>query len=237
MWEVVRVVALAGIVLLLVRMLREKRILKGNLINAVLLIALILVIPQFNHLFGSIQSQAPNQVQQKIAEDLERKTIWERVALRRRGFTSLKYDVLSASTSNIDDDVQFKTRADLIKYIPRAAAIGFFAPFPNMWFATGSQVGSMGRRLAGIETLCFYVLELFALVAVWQKRRALPVWLMVITVAVGVIAVSLVVVNVGALYRFRYPYGILIVLLGAGGIVDICKRISSRLGVAPAGNP
>jgi len=229
MWEVVRVVALAGIVLLFVRLLREKRILIGNLVNAVLLVGLILVIPQFKPLPGLQQSQAPDQVKQKVVEDVEGKPIWERAALRRRGFAYLRNDALSASASNIDEDVEFNTRADLIRYIPRAAVIGFFAPFPNMWFARGSQVGSMGRKLAGIETFFIYVLELFGLVAVWQKRKALAVWLMVITVAVGVIAVSLIVLNVGALYRVRYPYWILIVLLGAGGVVRIIGRRRSHM--------
>jgi hypothetical protein len=227
MWEVVRVVALAGIVLLFVRLVREQRILGSNLLNAVLLVGMILAISQFNPLPG-LQGSAPSQVQQRAIQGTEGRSIWERAAFRRADFALLKQDPLSASASNIDEDVRFDSRADLIRYIPRAAVIGFFAPFPNMWFARGSQVRSTGRTLAGIETTMIYILELFGLLAVWRKRKVLAVWLLVITATLGVTAASLIVLNVGALYRFRNPYGILIVLLGAAGVVQMMDRVRPR---------
>ena len=73
--------------------------------------------------------------------------------------------------SNIDSDVQLGTTADLIRYLPRATVIGFFAPFPNMWLATGNQVGSSGRLMSGLETMVMYAVEVLAIVALWGARK------------------------------------------------------------------
>ena len=45
------------------------------------------------------------------------------------------------SASNIDTDVRLESWREVIRYLPRAAEIGLLAPFPNMWLASGAQVG------------------------------------------------------------------------------------------------
>lgn len=49
--------------------------------------------------------------------------------------------------SNIDSDVRFEDLIDVIEYLPRAISVGFFAPFPNMWFIEGKSPGSQIIRL------------------------------------------------------------------------------------------
>jgi len=120
--------------------------------------------------------------------------------------------------SNIDPYVKLTSTADLIRYLPRAVAIGMFAPFPNMWFETGSSVGLWGRMLAGFETLLTYVVELLAMVTLWRRRDELSVWLLFSVAAMGITALGLVVVNVGALYRLRYLYLILLIIPAAATI-------------------
>src|SRR5205085_12346137 len=70
----------------------------------------------------------------------------------------------------------FRSLTDLLRYLPRAAVVGFFAPFPSMWFASGRQVGSAGRLLGGLESLAMYVVEGLALLGLWRGRRQLSVW-------------------------------------------------------------
>jgi putative peptidoglycan lipid II flippase len=130
--------------------------------------------------------------------------------------------------SNIDSQVQFTGMADLIRYLPRAALIGFFAPFPNMWLATGQRTGSAGRRLGGLETLAMYAVEGLAVLGVWRGRRRLPVWFLLFSAATGLIALGLVMVNVGALFRLRYVFLMPIIILGAEGALSLFGRLSKR---------
>lgn len=120
--------------------------------------------------------------------------------------------------STIDGGVEFGDSLDLIKYLPRAALIGLFSPFPNMWFAGGRRVGAAGRLLGGCETLLMYFVELLALVCIWRSRRSLPVWLLVLVAASGATSLGLVVANAGALYRMRYVFWLLLIILGAAGL-------------------
>jgi hypothetical protein len=58
--------------------------------------------------------------------------------------------------------------------------------------------------------------------------------------ALGIVALGLVVNNVGALYRLRYPFWTLMVILAAGGLELLCTRLSksktSHWIIRPAGN-
>jgi hypothetical protein len=128
--------------------------------------------------------------------------------------------------------VQFNGWTDMFRYLPRAAVIGFFSPFPDMWLAQGNQVGSTGRRLSGIEMLFTYLIEGLALVGLWYKRRELTVWLLLLTTAVGVTALGLIVLNIGSLYRVRYPFWMLLVVLGAGGSIHLISQAAARTGPA-----
>lgn len=135
------------------------------------------------------------------------------------------------ASANIDVNVQFTNTMDLIRYLPRATVIGFFAPFPKMWFETGNSVGSLGRILAGVEMLLMYVIEALAMVGLWRgwrARRGLSVWLLFSIAAIGTIALGLVVANVGTLYRLRYVFLILLIILAARGAAHILDWLTKR---------
>lgn len=129
-----------------------------------------------------------------------------------------------ASTSNVDSDVQLRSVMDVIRYLPRAAVIGFCAPFPRLWFVSGSEVGEagrVGRFASGLETIVMYVVEAFAIVGLYSGARGsrrFSVWFLWWVAAMGLISLGLVVVNVGALYRLRYVFVILLITIAAEGI-------------------
>ncbi|HEV7798856.1 MAG TPA: hypothetical protein VGO73_11900, partial [Pyrinomonadaceae bacterium] len=155
---------------------------------------------------------------------------WSRL-LRRVGKMRQQFVIESPnSSSNIDSKVQLNSLTEILRYLPRAAMIGFFAPFPNMWFATGGQVGSAGRLLSGVETLALYVVQGLAIVGLWaaRGRRRNSVWLLWLIAATGMIALGLVVVNVGALYRLRYLFSILLIILASGGVAQTLEWISKK---------
>jgi hypothetical protein len=138
------------------------------------------------------------------------------------------WESLPRSGSMIDADVSFSNRADVIKYIPRALEIGYLAPFPTMWFTAGYNVGLIGRLVGGVETVLTYMIEALACVFIWRRRRHLDTWLMFLTTTIGVLALGTVVVNLGTLYRMRYPFWILMVIMAAGALTGIGSRGKSQ---------
>lgn len=236
MWEVMLAVAVLALGLLMIRQLREKRMLTGNLIGAGMVLVVILTAPRFGAMFqrpgfpltqasekGSsemqtahpvdVQPGAPAGLTEEHAPTLPSQ-LRARIESLRHGFRLL----YPGATSNIDTEVRFASLADIALYLPRAMAIGFCAPFPNMWLATGKQVGLIGRMTGGLETLVMYVIEVFAVLGLWRKRRCLFVWLLFLVALIGVTALGLVVTNMGALYRMRYVFWMLLIILGAEGL-------------------
>lgn len=130
--------------------------------------------------------------------------------------------------SNVDTQVQFKGAADVVRYVPRAALVGLCAPFPSMWLRAGESVRTSGRLLSGVETLLMCLIELFALRSLWHRRRQLSVWLLALVALIGVLALGMVVVNVGALYRQRYLFWILFVIVGAQTVSRIHVWLRER---------
>ncbi len=146
-----------------------------------------------------------------------------RIGRLRRGFTHGYPD----AGSTIDGGVEFNNIYDLIHYFPRAAAVGFFSPFPEMWLGGGKSVGATGRLISGFETLVMYFIELLSLIGLWQSRRRLPVWLLFLIATFGVISIGLVVANIGSLYRMRYVFWILLIILGVNGLDGYNAGITS----------
>ena len=95
----------------------------------------------------------------------------------------------------------------------------------------GEQTGAGGRLLSGFETLLIYVIECLALFAVWRERRKISAWFLFLVITIGAVALGLVVANMGALYRLRYPFWMLLIVLGAGG-ADSLWRSGSKVVVA-----
>jgi hypothetical protein len=129
------------------------------------------------------------------------------------------------SSSAIDHDVEYKTFKELVLYLPRAFAIGCWAPFPDLWFKEGKIVGSAGRLLAGAETFIMYLCELLVLLGIWRSPRRLPAWLLLLISIFGLTALGLVVSNVGTLYRFRYLFWVLLIILGVNGITGFFREL------------
>lgn len=237
MGQLLIVTAILGTVMLIARQLHEKRIHPTNVAGMALLflisVGVTTFVPGFNKPDGPSTTITTGKkhpsatVRTKISEALQTDShsdLAGRVGTLRRRFVLMYPD----STSNIDSDVQLTSLAEIVRYLPRAAVIGFFAPFPKMWFASGRQVGSAGRLLSGMETLAMYAIEGLAIFGLWRERRRSSVWLLFSTAAIGLIALGLVVVNVGTLYRLRYVFLILIIIVAAKGFTDLCDWYENR---------
>ena len=215
MWNAVLVAVALTIVLLVAR----RRFMFGNTIALVIIIAAVLLVPsrfESTSLPG-VKPPATSLAIPSTSQPSLRESIWTRsmreLVARRSGFRSY-----TSQASNIDRDVQFQSPGDIVRYIPRALAIGFFAPFPKMWVESGSY-GRVGRLLSGAETLVMYFLYLAVALCLWRDRRNLKMWFVFLIAAVGLLALGLVVVNAGALYRIRYVFWMMLIVIAAEGII------------------
>lgn len=219
MWNVILVAVFIGTVMLVLRMIREKKLLEGNVLVILAIIAAALLVPtrlESSTLPGvkppTTPLAIPSTSQPATSQGIWTSTI-KQIADRRAGFR-----FASARASDIDADVRFAGAGDILKFIPRATVIGFFAPFPNMWLQAGS-FGPLVRLLSGLETLVMCFLYVAAGYCVWQERRNAKMWLLFSVATIGMVALGLVVVNAGALYRLRYMFWMMLIVIATEGIV------------------
>lgn len=240
MWEVMLCAALIATAFLVFRQFRERKFLAGNSIGAALLCASIIAAPAVGKALNiySYPGEQAMPAARAASETNDSKENSPATRARpilppgsplpaRIGFLRHKFLFLyEGAGSNIDTDVEFQSLSDILLYLPRALMIGLFAPFPNMWFTSGTQVGLEGRLLSGFETFLIYLIEILAAFAVWRHRKNLRPWLLLVIILMGAVALGLVVANVAALYRMRFGFWLLIIVLGAEGLRQITRMNS-----------
>jgi 4-amino-4-deoxy-L-arabinose transferase-like glycosyltransferase len=215
MWNVVLAAIAITVVMLVIRTIREKRFLGGNALVMLFVIAAALLVPtrlESTTLPGVRPPLTPLAIptaSQPVSREGAFATAIKQISTRRAGFR-----FYTARASDIDPEVQFSTTGEIVRFIPRALVIGFFAPFPKMWVEPGS-FGFATRVLSGLETLVMYVLYIAVGLNVWRERRNLKMWLLFLVATIGMLALGLVVVNAGALFRLRYAFWILMIILAA----------------------
>lgn len=220
MWNLLWVTIGLAVLMLVVRSVRQRRFRLGNACFALVMIAVLLIIPHFQSAFRNQQHVRVRGV--LSPEEIQKLPVDGQILKRREAF-GLQVgaggeNVPSEAGSDIDQEVRFNSSADIIRYIPRAVVVGFFAPFPSMWLTAGKQVGTSGRLLSGFETILTYLIEGLALFGLWSARKQLATWFLCLAAAIGVGVLGLIVSNMGALYRLRYPFWLLLVVIGAGGV-------------------
>jgi putative peptidoglycan lipid II flippase len=130
--------------------------------------------------------------------------------------------VYGEALSAIDINVKFECLEDVIRYLPRATQIAFLSPFPNFWLGQGSlpQTSYM-RRVVALEMIVVYFSLLGLPWAIWHWRRSPEFWIVFLFSSGLLIVYSLVVANIGTLYRYRYGFAMVIVALGIAGWFSI----------------
>jgi hypothetical protein len=213
-WEVaVLIVALAAIACF-VTQLKQRRFLVGATVAIAVMLLAAAVLPRVVPAYRRTNEQL---AQRAASPGISWSSTLARAGLLRQKFVAHYPD----AGSNIDSDTRLQTTGDFIGYLPRAALIGFCAPFPKMWFATGAQVGLSGRVVAGVETLVMYAFLILCAVTLWKSRNRIEVWLLFAIASIGCLALAYVVGNVSALYRMRYAYFIIVIILGMKGLLSL----------------
>ena len=227
MWNAVVVANAITLSLLVLRTIRERKFVASNFGGLLLIVGVMLFVPsrlESTNLAGYRPPATPLAIPSS-SQPAPREGVWTRainqIRDRRGGFR-----FYTAQESNISEEVQFNGLADMVRFVPRAAAVGFLAPFPRMWFQAGSY-GATGRLLSGAETLVMYFLYVAVGVCLWRERRRLSMWLIFLTATAGLIGLGLVVVNAGALYRIRYVFWIMLIVIAAQGVLSV-GRLSRK---------
>jgi len=162
----------------------------------------------------------------KVAEWKWQSTDWvpqiveryaEVIARTRAGLIDEGLKVQAGSLYDIDA-VPAST-PQVAAYAPRALQIALFAPFPTLWF----EKISITRLVAVGETVIWYLIAPGLLLALWfaRSRGAL-------SVAVFALALltfyGITIANVGTLYRIRYLFLFLLMLVGLAGWLGLFNR-------------
>ena len=224
MWNAVLVAVALSLLMFALRMTGKRKFMPGNAIVLVFTVVAVLFVPSRleSTTLGGVRPPVTPLAIPSASQPAPPEGVWARainqIRDRRAGFR-----FYTAQESNIHGGVYFERNSDVVRFIPTAAVIGFIAPFPRMWFQSGSY-GSAGRLLSGAETLVMYFLYLAVGVCLCRERRRLAMWLIFLTATAGLIGLGLVVVNAGALYRLRYVFWIMLIVIAAQGIYLTVRR-------------
>jgi len=133
--------------------------------------------------------------------------------------------IWSYAGSQIDTEIIFGRASDVFQYIPRALEIGFLAPFPSEWLAAGyKKSSSLMRKVSGAEMIIVYACLIGLFFSLWHFRAKIEIWVLS-AVTIGMLIVyTCTIPNVGALYRFRYPYLMPLICLGLSGLILIFQK-------------
>lgn len=126
--------------------------------------------------------------------------------------------------SVLDVRSQPKSVVEVFSYLPRATVVGLLTPLPGSWFMKYNGRFSSFYTMVALEVMLFYPCMAYLLYGLLSRRH--PVML-VPTVACTVVLViyGLGVPFVGALYRYRYPFWMILLCLGLGTVI---ARFKSR---------
>jgi putative peptidoglycan lipid II flippase len=140
---------------------------------------------------------------------------------------------LVGAGSLIDSDVKPRNALEVVLYLPRAALVGVFSPFPSFWV----ERLSLPRVVGSVETLIFYII--FPGIFILLVRRPSKELIACLIASVAVITVlSFVSPNIGTLHRVRYGQLFVLVLAGCAGWGLLLRDWVERSGysIASLGN-
>lgn len=129
--------------------------------------------------------------------------------------------------SIVDFDLLPGGAVEAIAYIPRAAVIGTLSPLPSFWFMTDQGRPSFFFTAVAIEAILLYVGLLSLIFWVLITRSWLLLGVVFISVAVMTVY-GMSVPYLGALYRYRYPFWMLLICIGMATFFDLTLRFNRK---------
>jgi len=118
-----------------------------------------------------------------------------------------------------DADALPMSTPQVAAYAPRGLQIALFAPFPSRWFEKLSAT----RLVAVGETAIWYLIAPGVLLALWLARTRAVLAVLAFSLALLTVY-GFTLANVGTLYRIRYLYLFLLMLVGLGGWLQLFEK-------------
>lgn len=118
-----------------------------------------------------------------------------------------------------DIDKRPSSTPQVVAYAPRALQIALFAPFPSLWF----EKLSVTRLVAVGEMAIWYLIAPGLLLALWFARSRAVLAVLAFSLALLTLY-GITIANVGTLYRIRYLYLFLLMLVGLAGWLGFLER-------------
>jgi len=119
------------------------------------------------------------------------------------------------SNSSVDYDFDINSFSSMMEYLPRAAQVAFFAPFPSSWLSSYStSKSSLMHKISGLEMLFIYVFLVGSIFALYIWRKKIEIWVMLSFSLYFGLIYTYSFPNVGALVRYRYAAIMILVALG-----------------------
>lgn len=141
----------------------------------------------------------------------------EVMARTRAGLISGGQNIQAGSLYDID--ALPASTPQVAAYAPRALQIALFAPFPTHWF----EKLSVTRLVAVGEMAIWYLIAPGLLLALWLARSRGVMAVIVFSLALLTLY-GITIANVGTLYRIRYLYLFLLMLVGLAGWLSFFAR-------------
>ena len=244
MWEMVLMILLIGAAMCALDQLNKRRLVAGKTLAIFLMLLIAFLIPrvvptyrQSNQVLltppkatesGEVNGESLTSLKPKPMEATEPHAPWSKLA-RRVGLLRHKFIAsYPLAGSNLDTEIELRGIADVVRYLPRAILVGFCAPFPNMWFTRGAQVGLVGRLISGAEMFAMYLILGLGAFALVHQRNRLSFWLLFFIASVGCISLGYVVVNISSMYRMRYAFFVVLIILGMKGLTLMLPGLTER---------
>lgn len=171
--------------------------------------------------------RSPNWRNERYLPDYLNRKLKAMMGERCLTFTLLDSQTNLATRYSILDTNKLPSGSlEALAYFPRAALIGIFAPWPDRWFY-GQTNRSFFYTVVPIETALLYA-GIVGLVF-WLIRR--KEWQILIPIALSISMMALygaAVPFLGALYRYRYPWWMILLCLGIAALISTNKNSTIR---------
>lgn len=125
--------------------------------------------------------------------------------------------------SIVDQDRLPAGSLEALLYLPRAAILGIFSPLPTYWSYAIIDEGSFFYAITSVEAVIFYIGIVSLLLWIVRTRN----FSALVPVAISIFVMTLygmAIPFVGALYRYRYPWWILLLCLGIAALFSLLTR-------------
>jgi putative peptidoglycan lipid II flippase len=133
---------------------------------------------------------------------------------------NILYSKKVEARSLVDENVRPNSVISVLAYIPRALQIAILAPFPNKWLGSKSIVHIVSTG----ETFIWYFFIPGLFLAFYYNRRFVLLYLMALNAIVFLAIYGFSFPNIGTLYRIRYLYLFILMLIGVMGWMELARR-------------